>query len=87
MAAAFQMGLSGILKSNCISGRESGARLFLCLPLTVFERMLSDREIPNSITDGKCLSVQSCPRGFPISYPPALPSRCKKEMRKRGKDD
>lgn len=51
MAAAYQMGLSGILKTNCISGRESGARLFLCLPLTVFERMLSNREMPNSTAD------------------------------------
>lgn len=83
MAAAFQMGLSGILKSNCISGRMSWVRLFLCLPLTVFERMLSDREMPNSTADGEFLSVQSCPQGFPISFPPALPSRCKKEMRQK----
>lgn len=41
MAAASQMGLSGILKSNCISGRESGARIFLRLPLTIFEKCLA----------------------------------------------
>lgn len=62
MAAAFQMGLSGILKSNCISGRMSGAGLFLCLPLTVFERMLSDREMPNSTADGEFLSVLEASR-------------------------
>lgn len=54
MAAAFQMGLSGILKSNRISGRSCS---FLYLSLTVFERMLSVREMPNSTTDGEFLSV------------------------------
>lgn len=58
MAAASQMGLSGILKSNCISERESGVRIFLRLPLTVFEKCLA---IPNSIADGESWGVQSCP--------------------------
>lgn len=60
------MGLSGILKSNCISGRESGARLFFALAFDCLWKMLSDREIPNSIADGESWGVQSCPWGFPL---------------------
>lgn len=47
MAAAFQMGLSGILKSNCISGRMSGARLSFffcaCLWLSLKEWLAIER--------------------------------------------